>query len=101
MQSIQRMEQILRNALKPIYPRAEYVQALKRRLLLGQKMKVEMEEDRSVGDTITIATVGLGALATVAALTTLGVQIFQRTSVRQAQRSLHSDKNYRGGISAG
>jgi hypothetical protein len=91
MQSLQYLENALRSALKPITPRVEYVKALKRRLLLGQRMRVEMEVDRSVQDTLTLATVGLGALATVAAITTLGVQLFQRTNARRARQPVNPE----------
>jgi hypothetical protein len=99
MYSYQRLEELLRNALQPIAPRAEYVQALKKRLLFRHRMKVEMEAHHSMQDTLTIATVGLGAIATVAALTTLGVQLLQRTNTRHARQSI-KDTNIPRGVAS-
>jgi hypothetical protein len=80
MYSQQKIEQMLRNVFEPIAPRAAYVQSLKKRLLASRRMKVEVESDHSIEETITLAAVGLGAIATVAALTTVGVRLFHRTT---------------------
>jgi hypothetical protein len=80
MYTQQKIEQLLRHVFEPIAPRAAYVQSLKKRLLASRGMKVEVEADHSIEETITLAAVGLGAIATVAALTTVGVRLFHRTS---------------------
>jgi hypothetical protein len=80
MYTQQRIEQMLRSMFQPITPRKAYLHALKNRLRFGRRMKVEVEQDHSMQETITLATVGLGAIATLAAITTLGVQLFQRSN---------------------
>jgi hypothetical protein len=87
MYTHQKIEKLLRTVLQPIAPRKAYVQALKKRLLFGRRMKVEVEPDHSMQETITLATVGLGAIATVAAITALGVQLFHRSAAVRAQQA--------------
>jgi hypothetical protein len=50
-------------------------------------MQVEVEPDHTVRETITLATVGLGAIATVAALTTVGVQLFHISAIARARHT--------------
>jgi hypothetical protein len=80
MYTQQKIEKMLRSMFEPIAPRAAYVQSLKKRLLANRRMKVEVEADHTMEETITLAAVGLGAIATVAAITTVGVRLFHRTS---------------------
>jgi hypothetical protein len=87
MYTYKKIEDILRQMLQPVHPRSAYVQALKRRLLAGRRMKVEVETDHTVRETITLATVGLGAIATVAALTTLGVQLIHYSANARARHA--------------
>jgi hypothetical protein len=62
----------LRRVLVPITPRKGYAAFLKRKLLSGTRMPVELEKPDRVGEVVTLTTLGLGAVATVAAVATIG-----------------------------
>ena len=66
------MEAKLRSALTPVSPRKGYAALLKKKLLAGRRMPVELEKTPRVGEVITLTTLGLGAVATVAAVATIG-----------------------------
>ncbi len=67
-------EKRIQRALIPVAPHKGYVAALKARLLKGTRMPVEMERGKRVNEIVTLATIGVGALATVAAVATIGIK---------------------------
>jgi len=66
------MESKLRRALIPITPRKGYAMLLKRKLLSNTRMPVELEKTSRASEIATLTTLGLGAVATVAAVATIG-----------------------------
>ena len=74
MKSEEVLENRIRRALIPVTPRKGYAAELKARLLSKARMPVEVEQHLSREEIVTIATVGIGALATLAAVTTIGVK---------------------------
>jgi hypothetical protein len=66
------MEGKLRRALTPVIPRKGYALMLKRRLLSQTRLPVELEKTSRTGEIVTLTTLGLGAVATVAAVATIG-----------------------------
>jgi hypothetical protein len=66
------LEAKLRRALVPVSPRKGYAAILKNRLLSGSRMPVELEKAGRAGEIATLTTLGLGAVATVAAVATIG-----------------------------
>jgi hypothetical protein len=66
------IEAKLRRVLVPVSPRKGYASMLKTRLLSGSRMPVELEKAGRVGEIATLTTLGLGAVATVAAIATIG-----------------------------
>jgi len=62
----------LRRALVPVHPRMGYASVLKQKLLAGTRMPVELERVGRGGEVATLTTLGLGAVATVAAVATIG-----------------------------
>ncbi|MBN1438389.1 MAG: hypothetical protein JW929_03180 [Anaerolineales bacterium] len=69
------MEAKLRRALIPVAPRKAYARILKAKLLSGPRMPVELEKADRVGEIVTLTTLGLGAVATVAAVATIGGKV--------------------------
>jgi hypothetical protein len=66
------IETKLRRLMIPVSPRKGYAAALKERILTETRMPVVLEKlDRS-GEIATLTTLGLGAVATVAAVATIG-----------------------------
>jgi hypothetical protein len=74
MVSEENLEKQIHRALLPISPRKGYAAALKARLLRGTRMPVQLERNQKVSDLVTLATIGVGALATVAAVATIGIK---------------------------
>jgi hypothetical protein len=74
------LERKLRKILTPVVPRKTYVTAAKRSFLTASRMPVEMEKPRGMAETVTFATLGLGAVATIAAVTAIGVKIVEVVS---------------------
>jgi len=68
------LEKRIQRALIPIAPRKGYAAALKARLLKGTRMPVELERNQRVSEIITLATIGVGAVATIAAVATIGIK---------------------------
>jgi hypothetical protein len=66
------MEDRLKRVLVPVAPRKAYARVLKERLLSGSRMPVELAKADRVGEIVTLTTLGLGAVATVAAVATIG-----------------------------
>jgi|GEM_PF-6480147 len=66
------LEAKLRSMLVPISPRKGYASMLKNKLLSGSRMPVELEKADRAGEIATLTTLGLGAVATVAAVATIG-----------------------------
>ena len=66
------LEARLRRAFVPVPPRKGYASALKQKLLAGSRMPVEVERVGRGGEVATLTTLGLGAVATVAAVATIG-----------------------------
>ncbi len=66
------MEARLRRVLIPVAPRKGYARVLKEKLLSGTRMPVELAKADRVGEIVTLTTLGLGAVATVAAVATIG-----------------------------
>jgi hypothetical protein len=66
------LEAKLRSVLVPISPRKGYASMLKNKLLSGSRMPVELEKTDRAGEIATLTTLGLGAVATVAAVATIG-----------------------------
>lgn len=69
------LEKKLRIVLTPISPRMEYVAAEKRRFQAINRMPVELAQPRSMAEAVTLAALGLGAVATIAAVATIGVKL--------------------------
>jgi hypothetical protein len=69
------MEARLKRVLTPVMPRKGYARFLKDKLLSGTRMPVELEKVDRIGEIVTLTTLGLGAVATVAALATIGGRI--------------------------
>ena len=72
MKTEKSMEDRLRSALTPITPRKGYAEVLKKKLLAQTRMPVELEKTDRVREIVTLTTIGLGAVATVAAVATIG-----------------------------
>jgi hypothetical protein len=68
------LEKRIQRALIPVAPRKGYAAALKAKLLKETRMPVELERSQRVSEIITLATIGFGALATVAAVATIGIK---------------------------
>ncbi len=66
------LEAKLRRVLVPVSPRKGYASLLKTKLLSGSRMPVELEKTGRSGEIATLTTLGLGAVATVAAVATIG-----------------------------
>jgi hypothetical protein len=66
------MESKLRRVLIPITPRKGYAAMLKRKLLSHTNMPVELEKTTRTGEIATLTALGIGAVATVAAVATIG-----------------------------
>jgi hypothetical protein len=66
------MESKLRRALIPVAPRKGYAAMLKRKLLSHSRMPVELEKTDRSSEIATLTTLGLGAVATIAAVATIG-----------------------------
>jgi hypothetical protein len=66
------LEAKLRHTLIPVFPRKGYANLLKQKLLSGSRMPVELEKADRAGEIVTLTTLGLGAVATVAAVATIG-----------------------------
>ena len=62
----------LRSVLVPVSPRKGYASMLKNRLLSNSRMPVVLEKAGRAGEIATLTTIGLGAVATVAAVATIG-----------------------------
>jgi anti-sigma factor RsiW len=69
------MESRLRRVLIPLAPRKGYAAILKRKLLAHTRMPVELEKTTRSAEIATLTTLGLGAVATVAAVATIGGMI--------------------------
>jgi hypothetical protein len=69
------LEACLRRVLIPVTPRKRYASLLKEKLLSGTRMPVELEKADRAGEIVTLTTIGLGAVATVAAVATIGGMI--------------------------
>jgi hypothetical protein len=69
------MESKLRRALVPVAPRKGYAAVLKRKLLSGSRMPVELEKADPAREIVTLTMLGLGAIATVAAIATIGGKV--------------------------
>jgi hypothetical protein len=74
------LERQLRKVLTPVAPRKDYVAAAKRKFLSVGRMPVEMEKPRGMAETVTLATLGLGAVATIAAVAAIGVKVVEVVS---------------------
>jgi hypothetical protein len=74
MVSEENLEKRIHRALLPVAPRKGYAAALKARLLRGTRMPVQLERNQKISDIVTLATIGVGALATVAAVATIGIK---------------------------
>jgi len=70
--TIRSMETRLRRALIPVSPRKGYASMLKEKILSSSRMPVELEKTNRVREIVTLTTLGLGAIATVAAVATIG-----------------------------
>jgi hypothetical protein len=68
------LEKRIQRALTPVLPRKGYVAVLKARLLKGTRMPVELERSQRINEIVTLTTIGFGALATVAAVATIGIK---------------------------
>jgi len=68
------LEKRIQRALIPVAPRKGYAAVLKARLLKGTRMPVELESSQRVNEIVTLATIGIGALATVVAVATIGIK---------------------------
>jgi hypothetical protein len=68
------LEKRIQRALTPVAPRKSYVAALKATLLKGNRMPVEVERSQRINEIVTLTTIGVGALATVAAVATIGIK---------------------------
>jgi hypothetical protein len=68
------LQKKIQRALLPVAPRKGYAAALKARLLKRTRMPVELERNQRVTEILTLATIGVGALATVAAVATIGIK---------------------------
>jgi len=68
------IERRIRRVLVPVSPRKGYAAVLKNKLLNSSRMPVELEQNPRVNEIITLTTIGVGALATVAAAATIGVK---------------------------
>jgi|WetSurMetagenome_2_1015567.scaffolds.fasta_scaffold711817_2 hypothetical protein len=66
------METKLRRVLVPVVPRKGYAAALKERILAETRMPVILEKSNRVREIVTFTTLGLGAVASVAAVATIG-----------------------------
>jgi hypothetical protein len=66
------IEERLKRALIPVAPRKAYARVLKERLLSRSRMPVELAKADRVGEIVTLTTLGLGAVASVAAVATIG-----------------------------
>jgi hypothetical protein len=69
------MESKLRRALIPVAPRKGYAAVLKRKLLSSSRMPVELEKTDPAREIITLTALGLGAVATLAAIATIGGKV--------------------------
>jgi hypothetical protein len=69
------MEARLKRVLTPVMPRKGYARFLKEKLLSDSRMPVELEKADRVGEIVTLTTLGLGVVATVAAVATIGGKI--------------------------
>jgi hypothetical protein len=72
MQTEKSMEGRLRQALTPVAPRRGYAMMLKRKLLAQSRMPVAVEKTDRVREIVTLTTIGLGAVASVAAVAAIG-----------------------------
>jgi hypothetical protein len=68
------IERRIRRVLIPVSPRKGYAAVLKNKLLKSSRMPVELEQNPRVNEIITLTTIGVGALATVAAVATIGIK---------------------------
>ncbi len=68
------LEKRIQRALVPVAPRKGYAALLKARLLKGTRMPVELERSQRVTEIVTLTTIGVGALASVAAVATIGIK---------------------------
>jgi hypothetical protein len=69
------LERRLRKVLVPVLPRKEFVADNKRKFGFSTRMPVEMEHPHRMKETVTLATLGLGAVASIAAVATIGVKV--------------------------
>jgi hypothetical protein len=74
MAKVESIERRIRRVLVPVSPRKGYAAVLKNKLLNSSRMQVELEQNPSANEIITLTTIGVGALATVAAAATIGVK---------------------------
>jgi hypothetical protein len=75
MKNYESLERKIKNALTPVSPRMEFAWALKEKLLSGTSMSVELEHPRGREEILTLTAVGLGAIASVVAVATIGVKV--------------------------
>jgi hypothetical protein len=75
MKNPESIERKLKRALTPIYPRKEFAWALKDKIISGTRMSVELEHDKGTAEVITLTAVGLGAIASVVVVATIGVKV--------------------------
>jgi hypothetical protein len=68
------LEKRIQRALIPVAPRKGYAAALKAMLLKGTRMPVEMERNQRLSEIVTLTAIGVGAVATVAVVATVGVK---------------------------
>ncbi|MBN2085928.1 MAG: hypothetical protein JW748_11970 [Anaerolineales bacterium] len=66
------LEAKLRSVLVPVSPRKGYASMLKNKILANSRMPVELEKAGRAGEIATWTTLGLGAVATIAAVATIG-----------------------------
>jgi hypothetical protein len=74
MARMENLEKRIQRALIPVVPRKGYAAMLKARLLEGTRMPVELERSQRVSEIVTLTTIGVGAVATVAAVATIGIK---------------------------
>jgi hypothetical protein len=74
MASEDNLEKRIQRALTPVAPRKGYIAVLKARLVKRTHMPVELERSQRINEIVTLATIGFGALATVAAVATIGIK---------------------------
>jgi hypothetical protein len=75
MDRLSSIEKKLSKVFVPVQPRIAYVKTLKDKLMRDRRMPVEMEQPVDVREAVTMAALGLGAVATIAAVTTIGVKL--------------------------